>query len=408
LARATHKKLTRSIGSGEKTERVADASEPVVAIPPVVVAVNIHVPLVVPAVEDDQYCTKHHPYHHPLKAKPISRLYFIRYRNTPMLRTKYLYFFEVGTHHAIPNRDRGYSGLYTQLDSVAGNRDRPRIHLVPHSSVSKVLHEKSPAPVGLGLPLNAYRGSGCQKFGAPAFGSQEPRAKAQVPVLRFRGLLADASEPAAAIPPVVAAVNIHAPLVVPAVEDDVGSPVVLTETPLASHGTLVGERRIVFHVLRESKRIGLEIATLVLGVELPGGGVVVELEELQLDVLAFTVGHHIHDRLGRVLLAPSRIECLLRRLVAVDVAHQTGERGAHHLDQLAERCEEHYSEVVGSEGLLYGLGAELVAMLARRVTELVGQIVDLAVGHLLGCGHGLVHGVILSVVLVFARERPSW
>jgi hypothetical protein len=92
MARATHEKLTRSVGSGEKTERVANASEPIVAIPGVVVAVDEHEPLVVPAVEDSQYCTKYHPCHHPLKAEPISRLYFIRYRNTPMLRTKYFYF----------------------------------------------------------------------------------------------------------------------------------------------------------------------------------------------------------------------------------------------------------------------------------------------------------------------------
>ena len=73
---------------------LADAGEPVVAIPPAVVAVDVHVPLVVPAVEGGQYCTKHHPCHHPLKAEPISGLYFIRYRNTPMLRTKYFYFLE--------------------------------------------------------------------------------------------------------------------------------------------------------------------------------------------------------------------------------------------------------------------------------------------------------------------------
>jgi len=60
-------------------KRVSDTGEPVVAIPAVVVAVDIHVPLVVPAVEGEQYCTKHHPCHHPLKAEPISGLYFIRH-----------------------------------------------------------------------------------------------------------------------------------------------------------------------------------------------------------------------------------------------------------------------------------------------------------------------------------------
>lgn len=218
-------------------------------------------------------------------------------------------------------------------------------------------------------------------------------------MLRFRGLLADAGEPEAATPPVADAADVHAPPVVPPVEDGVGSPAVLVEVPLASHGTLVGERRVVLHVLGEGERVGLQVATLVLGVELRGGGVVVELEELELDFLTLAARHRVHDRLGRVLPAARGVECLLRGLGPVHARDVAGEHGAHHLDDLAERREEHHSEVVGPECLLDSFGAEFVAMLARRVTDLVGQIVDLAVGHLLGCGHGLIHGVILSVEL---------
>lgn len=211
-------------------------------------------------------------------------------------------------------------------------------------------------------------------------------------------LPANTSESIVAIPPAATAVNVHVPPVVPAAERGVGNYAVLAEIPLAGHGTLVGERRIVFHVLDEGERIGLEAATSILDVELLGAGVIVELEEPELDVLTFTVGHRVHNRPVRILFSTSCVKCLLKGLVAVDSAHQTDKHSAHHFDELAERSEEHHSEIVGPEDALDSFGVELVAMLARRGTELVDQIIDLSVGHtfLFGCSHGLIHGVILS------------
>jgi len=223
-------------------------------------------------------------------------------------------------------------------------------------------------------------------------------------VLRFKGLLADTGEPVVATPAVGAADDTHAPLVAPAVEGDVRSPAVLTEVPLAGHGTLVGERRIVLHVLREGERIGLEATTLVLDVELPGGGAVVELEELELGVLTLTTRHRVHGRLGHVLLPAGGVERLLRGLVSVDARNVAGEHVAHHFDELTEWGEKHHSEVVSSENLLNRFGAELVAMLAQRVAKIRDHLVDLSVGHVLGWGHDLGHGVILLLIAVAFPE----
>lgn len=142
-------------------------------------------------------------------------------------------------------------------------------------------------------------------------------------------LLADAREPAVANPAVAEAVDVHAALAAPAAEGGIGSLSVLAEIPLRRHGAIVGEGRVVLHVLRECPRVALETATLVLGVELLGRGVVVELEELELDRLTLALGHGVHDRPGRVLLLPGGVECLLRGLVAVD---------AHDVDGVGDRC----------------------------------------------------------------------
>lgn len=208
------------------------------------------------------------------------------------------------------------------------------------------------------------------------------------------------------MPDVGAAVGAHVPLAKPTVERGVASRAVLFEVPLAGNGTLIGECWIVLHVLAEGERIGLQVAALVLGVEFRGGGVVIKLEELQLGVLALATRHRVHDRPVRVLHAPRGVDCRLRALVAVDTADRAGEHGAHHLDEPAKRIEEYHSEVVGAEDFLDSFGAELVAMLAHRVTELVDQVVDLAVGHglMLGCGHGLGHGVILLSLLKPSRN----
>jgi len=45
---------------------VAAAGEPPVVIPPIVVAVDVHIALVIPTVERGRIRAKCHPYHHPL------------------------------------------------------------------------------------------------------------------------------------------------------------------------------------------------------------------------------------------------------------------------------------------------------------------------------------------------------
>lgn len=120
-------------------------------------------------------------------------------------------------------------------------------------------------------------------------------------------LLADAGEPEAATPATVAAADAHAPPAKPAAEAGVGSRAVFTGVPLTDHGTIVGKRRIVLHVLSQSARVGLELAAFVLGSELPGGGFVVKLEELQLDIFTLTARHRVHDQLIRVLLPSSGV-----------------------------------------------------------------------------------------------------
>lgn len=48
-------------------KRFADARETIVPIPPVVVAVDVHVALVVPAIEDRiVFCARYLPCHYPL------------------------------------------------------------------------------------------------------------------------------------------------------------------------------------------------------------------------------------------------------------------------------------------------------------------------------------------------------
>jgi hypothetical protein len=46
-------------------KRIAHATEPPIVVPVIVVAVDVHVPLVVPPVErDEHFCIKYHLNHH--------------------------------------------------------------------------------------------------------------------------------------------------------------------------------------------------------------------------------------------------------------------------------------------------------------------------------------------------------
>ena len=77
----------------ERNERVAKASEPPVVIPVVVVTVDVHVTLLVPAVERGEL------YRVPPMPPPLENLVIIlklnriRHRNALALCTKYLHFF---------------------------------------------------------------------------------------------------------------------------------------------------------------------------------------------------------------------------------------------------------------------------------------------------------------------------
>ena len=70
-------------------KRVADAREPPVVIPLVVVAVDVHVALVVPPVEGGRIVRG---VLHTTAHRILSGLYRIRHLNALTPRTKYLYF----------------------------------------------------------------------------------------------------------------------------------------------------------------------------------------------------------------------------------------------------------------------------------------------------------------------------
>ena len=89
---------------GREMKRVADASEPPVVIPVVVVAVDVHVALVIPAVERGIVCIEYHLFHCQLEHKLISKvvLYFISHNNALIFYTKYIHFFmKCYIHHSI-------------------------------------------------------------------------------------------------------------------------------------------------------------------------------------------------------------------------------------------------------------------------------------------------------------------
>lgn len=52
-------------------KRVAHAGKPPVVIPVVVVAVDVDVPLIVPAVEGNGFHAKYRPFHHPLNTLEV-------------------------------------------------------------------------------------------------------------------------------------------------------------------------------------------------------------------------------------------------------------------------------------------------------------------------------------------------
>ncbi|KKR41614.1 MAG: hypothetical protein UT78_C0023G0005 [Candidatus Nomurabacteria bacterium GW2011_GWF2_40_12] len=93
-------------------KRVADASEPPVVIPVVVVAVDVHVALVVPVIERGIVCTGYHLFHcrprHNLMLEVV--LNFISHGNALVFCTKYIHFFmKCYIHHSISNLSRIYS-----------------------------------------------------------------------------------------------------------------------------------------------------------------------------------------------------------------------------------------------------------------------------------------------------------
>src|SRR3989344_8248211 len=70
----------------------------------------------------------------------LSGLYRIRHRNAPAPYTKYLQFFEVSAYTALSKTVIVDTLNVWILGSVASNRDRPRIHLLPIGLYQKKWH----------------------------------------------------------------------------------------------------------------------------------------------------------------------------------------------------------------------------------------------------------------------------
>jgi hypothetical protein len=89
MAWTIKEKLLRS---GGEMKKVAGACKPPVVIPFIVVLVDIHVPLIIPAIErsyfvQDTFCSTIYR-----RLVSISRLNFIRHLNAVISHTKYLHF----------------------------------------------------------------------------------------------------------------------------------------------------------------------------------------------------------------------------------------------------------------------------------------------------------------------------
>ncbi len=181
---------------------------------------------------------------------------------------------------------------------------------------------------------------------------------------------------------------------------------------MSAVGLLIGEGGIGFIHGGDGDRVsGLEATQLELLFEVVIGDETVALgeigfEEHDLDFIAFTFRHRIHDLAVGVLRAASGFDRLLLRATAIHFGGADDEV-RDRFSAFAEGREHHHSEVLDSENLLSDIRGDLGTMLAHRVAEFVDGVFDLAVGHF-GCSHDLCHGVILSYLISLYAEEALW
>ncbi len=188
----------------------------------------------------------------------------------------------------------------------------------------------------------------------------------------------------------------HLALVVPTEEHGV-APVAFGVFPMSAVGLLIGEGGIGFIHGGDRGRIGgLEATQLELLFEVVTGDEIVALgevgfEEHDLDFVAFTFRHAVHDLAVRVLRAAGGLDRLLLRATAIHLGGADDEI-RDRFSAFAKGSENHHSEILDAENLLSDVRGDLGTMLAHRVAEFVDGVFDLAVGHF-GCSHDLCHGV---------------
>lgn len=201
-------------------KRVADTAEAIVPIPPVVVAVDVHLALVVPVVERGELCPT------PSLPPPLeySRSCILFAIIIAWGRTPSSFIFEVSAQTTLPQTEvRDILGLRILISAVS-NRGHSSIRLVSRVSISEKEN---------GVCAFAHTPSWLSKDkGSKVNVTKEPKSKE---------LLADTAEAIVPTPPVAAAVDAHPALVVPVVERGERRNAVLVEPPLATVGPLVGE-----------------------------------------------------------------------------------------------------------------------------------------------------------------------
>ncbi len=221
-------------------------------------------------------------------------------------------------------------------------------------------------------------------------------------------LLANTSEPPAAAPVAVVAVDAHLALAVPTAEHGV-APVTFGVFPVSAMRLLVGKGVIGFIRGRDRDRIcGLEAKNFELLFEVVVRDETVAfaevgLEEHNLDFVALALGHTVHNLTVRALRPASSFDGLLLRATTIhpDLAD---DEFRYHFSAFAKGSKHHHSEIFGAENLLSNVRGDQGSMLAHRVAKFVDSVFDLAVSHL-GCVHDLCHGVILSSLIpLYAGE----
>lgn len=172
---------------------------------------------------------------------------------------------------------------------------------------------------------------------------------------------------------------------------------------------LISEGGIGFIYGGDGDRVsGLEATQLEFLFEVVIGDVTVAVrevgfEEHNLDFVALTFRHRIHDLAVRVLRAAGGLDRLLLRATAIHLDGADDE-AQDHFSAFAEGSEHHHSEILDAENLLSDVRGDLGTMLAHRVAEFVDGIFNLAVGHF-GSSHDLCHGVNLSYLISLYAEE---